>query len=51
MTRDEIIGFVQNTFVDYGRKTVSATDVNKSAYVPNMEQKRIFEFFNINPFR
>ena len=49
MTRDEIIGFVQNTFVDYGRKTVSATDVNKSAYVPNMEQKRIFEFFNINP--
>jgi len=49
MTRAELIELVENTFGDYGIKTVSATDINKSAYVPNIAQKRIFESFNINP--
>jgi len=49
VTREEILDLVKTTFVAYGVKTVSATDVNKSAYVPNMEQKRIFEFFDIDP--
>jgi len=49
MTKNEIINLVETTFIDYGVKTVSATDVNKSAYVPNMKQKKIFEYFNINP--
>jgi len=49
MTINEIINLVETTFINYGIKTVSATDVNKSAYVPNMKQKEIFEYFNINP--
>jgi len=49
MTRNEILNLVETTFPDYGIKTVSATDVNKSAYVPNMKQKEIFEYFNIDP--
>jgi 5-methylcytosine-specific restriction endonuclease McrA len=49
MTRDEIIDLVETTFINHGIKTVSATDVNKSAYVPNMNQKEIFEYFNIDP--
>lgn len=49
MNRDELINFVENTFGDYGIKTVSSTDINKSAYVPNMQQKQIFEAFGIDP--
>ncbi len=49
MTKNEIINLVENTFLNYAIKTVSKTDVNKSAYVPNMKQKEIFEYFNINP--
>ncbi len=49
MTRDEIIDLVQTTFINYGIKKVSATDVNKSAYVPNMKQKEVFDFFGIDP--
>jgi len=48
MTKNEIIDLVERTFLNYGIKTVSATDVNKSAYVPNMKQKQIFELFGIN---
>ena len=49
MTEDEIINLVEMTFINYAIKTVSATDVNKSAYVPNMQQKEIFKYFDINP--
>ncbi len=49
MTKNEIINLVETTFINYGIKTVSATDVNKSAYVPNIRQKEIFEYFEINP--
>jgi hypothetical protein len=49
MTRNELINLVENTFEMYGIKTVTRTDINKSAYVPNVEQKRIFETLNINP--
>jgi len=49
MTRDEIINLVKKTFPTYGIKTVSATDVNKSAYLPNMKQKEIFSLFKIDP--
>jgi 5-methylcytosine-specific restriction endonuclease McrA len=49
MTRNEIIDLVETTFDSYGIKTVSKTDVEKSAYVPNLKQKKIFEYFNINP--
>jgi len=49
MTRNEIIDLVERTFLNYGIKTVSKTDVAKSAYVPNMKQKEIFNFFNYKP--
>jgi 5-methylcytosine-specific restriction endonuclease McrA len=49
MTRDEFIEFVDDTFEEYGLKIVSQTDINKSAYVPNMTQKRVFESFGIDP--
>ena len=49
MTRNEIIELVEATFPNYAIKTVSKTDVGKSAYVPNMQQKEIFNFFEINP--
>jgi len=49
MTRAEIIHLVETTFSTYGIKTVSKTDVAKSAYVPNMKQKQIFKSFGINP--
>jgi len=50
MTKEELINFVETTFNFYGLKTVSSTDKNKGAYVPNMNQKHIFEIMNINPF-
>jgi len=49
MTRNEFIEFIENTFGVYGIKTVSQTDINKSAYVPNKSQKHIFESFGIDP--
>jgi 5-methylcytosine-specific restriction endonuclease McrA len=49
MTKKELINLVENIFDTYGIKIVSTTDVNKSAYVPNMLQKQIFESFGINP--
>ena len=49
MNREELITFVENNFGNYGIKTVSATDINKSAYVPNIEQKQIFESLGIDP--
>lgn len=49
MNREELITFVEDTFGSYGLKIVSATDINKSAYVPNLEQKQIFEALSIDP--
>lgn len=49
MTKSELITLVEATFGTYGIKTVSATDINKSAYVPNMSQKQIFNSLGINP--
>ncbi len=49
MTKENLLELVENTFGDYGLKTVSRTDVNKSAYVPNIPQKRVFEAANIDP--
>jgi len=49
MTRSELLQLVESTFGEYGIKTVSSTDINKSAYVPNMAQKRIFETLGIDP--
>lgn len=50
MTRKDFIKLIENTFHTFGLKIVSNTDKNKSAYVPNMNQKKVFEALNINPF-
>lgn len=49
MTKENLLELVENIFGNYGLKTVSRTDINKSAYVPNMPQKRVFEAANIDP--
>ena len=49
MTRSEFIEFIENTFGNYGVKVVSQTDITKSAYVPNMDQKQIFTSFGMDP--
>ncbi len=49
MSRDELLNFVRRTFAHYGIKTVSPTDIDKSAYVPNMQQKEVFASLGINP--
>lgn len=50
MNREELIAFVENTFVKYGIKIVSPTDKSKVAYVPNIQQKEVFRLMNIDPF-
>lgn len=49
MTRDELINLVENTFDMYGIKTVSKTDVEKGAYIPNKTQKEVLSSIGINP--
>jgi len=50
MNREEFMSFISDTFDVYGLKTVSSTDKNKGAYVPNMKQKEVFEVMDIDPF-
>ena len=48
--RDEIIKFIESTFgTFYAIKTVSKTDVEKSAYLPNKEQQQIMSSLNFTP--
>jgi len=49
MSRDELLDLVERTFEHYGIKTVSHTDIDKSAYVPNMQQKQVFASLGIDP--
>lgn len=49
MTRDEILYLVENTFIDYAIKTVSKTDVEKGAYLPNKEQRNIMTSLGFVP--
>lgn len=51
MTREEFLNFIENNFATYGLKTVSSTDKNKGAYVPNIAQKKVFELIGIDPFQ
>ncbi len=49
MTRQDFLNSISKIFGGYGIKTVSRTDINKSAYVPNMEQKTILSNLGHNP--
>ncbi|RUM70590.1 MAG: hypothetical protein DSZ08_04465, partial [Sulfurovum sp.] len=49
MTRVELIELVVNTFGDYGIKTVSKTDVEKGAYLPNIRQREIMSSLDFIP--
>ena len=49
MTRDELIKLIKNTFGDYGIKTVSKTDVEKGAYLPNIRQREIMSSLDFIP--
>jgi len=50
MTKQDLLMLIENTFGIYAIKKVSKTDINRSAYVPNLDQKKIFESHEINPF-
>jgi len=51
MTREEIINLVETTFGigNYAIKTVSKTDVEKGAYLPNKAQREIMTLFGFMP--
>jgi len=49
MTREEIITLVENTFIDYAIKTVSKTDKEKGAYIPNKGQRNIMSLLGFMP--
>lgn len=49
MTKNELINLVENTFENYAIKTVSKTDVEKGAYLPNKAQREIMTSVGIVP--
>ena len=49
MTRNEIIDLVETTCINYEIKTVSKTDVQKGAYLPNKLQRSILTSFGFVP--